>query len=81
MEQVKKIIVISTPYSKEGKFMEEIRKYFKNISTDEIKVIELDGKINGYNADIIEIDSISCNSRINSKQKREDATLKIAGTN
>ena len=76
-----RIIIISTPYSGESKFMEEIKKYFKSISINEIKDIKLDGKINGYNADIIEIDNITCNSSINFKQKRDDATLKVADTN
>ena len=81
MEQVKKLIVIPIPYSRKNKFMEEVRKYVNNISIDDIKVIKLDGKISGYNGDIIEIDSIACNSNVSYKKKRDDATLKIAGTN
>ena len=59
-----KIIIVSTPSSKESEFSKEFKKYFKNI---EIKEIKLDEIINGYNADIIEIDSMSCRDKVGYK--------------
>lgn len=73
-----RIVIVGTPSGRTNIIYDILKEYYKSI---EYIYIDLDDKINGYNADIIEIDSITCNSSVNSKQKRVDATLKIAGTN
>lgn len=73
-----RIIIVGTPSSKTNIIYDILKEYFKSI---EYIYFDLDNKINGIKPNFIEIDSITCNSCINCKKKRYDATLKIAGTN
>ena len=58
-----RILMVGTPSGKTSIFYDN----FKSISNYEIKNIELDGIINGYNADFIEIDSITCRNKVEYK--------------
>ena len=58
MEQIGKLIIISTPYSRESKYVKQIKKIFKDLEVNEIK---LDGKINGYRPSFVVIDDMLYN--------------------
>lgn len=59
-----KIVMVGTPSGRRNIIYDILKKYYKSI---EYIYIDLDNKINGYSADLIEIDSITCRNKIDYK--------------